>query len=189
MLFRKKGLPIVIVNPSAPVGPRRCETDADRANHRGFFEPPAARVSRHRIELGSRARRGRRAYSRGGKRPAGRALYFGQRGRQLDDAAKRSHVLEEITGLPAPKIKIPYWLAARVAEMSEYVAFFTGKAPRATLAGVRMARYKMWFNPQKPSANSACRRRRPNRRSPTPSTGFARTGMWGSENSRRKFAD
>jgi len=34
----------------------------------------------------------------------------------------------------------------------------TGKPPRAPLAGVRMARYKMWFNPAKASANSACRK-------------------------------
>ena len=36
-----------------------------------------------------------------------------------------------------------------MAEVSEGIAFFTGKTPQATLAGVRMARYKMWFNPIK----------------------------------------
>jgi dihydroflavonol-4-reductase len=36
-----------------------------------------------------------------------------------------------------------------VAEVSEYIAFFTGKPPRAPMAGVRMAKYKMWFDPAK----------------------------------------
>ena len=33
--------------------------------------------------------------------------------------------------------------------MSEGISFVTGKPPRAPLAGVRMAKYKMWFNPAK----------------------------------------
>ena len=53
--------------------------------------------------------------------------------------------LEKITGLPAPRIKMPYWLALGVAQFSEGIAFFTGRAPQATLAGVRMARHKMWY--------------------------------------------
>ena len=57
--------------------------------------------------------------------------------------------LEQITGLPAPKVKLPYWVALRVAQVSEGIAYFTGKPPQATLAGVRMARHKMWFNPGK----------------------------------------
>jgi dihydroflavonol-4-reductase len=58
-------------------------------------------------------------------------------------------VLEEITGVPAPKRKIPYRVALAVAHVNEMISFFTGKPPRAPLAGVRMARYKMWFNPAK----------------------------------------
>ena len=29
------------------------------------------------------------------------------------------------------------------------ISTFTGKPPKAPLAGVRMAKYKMWFNPAK----------------------------------------
>ena len=58
-------------------------------------------------------------------------------------------VLEEITGVPAPKMKIPYRVALAAAHVDEMISFFTGKPPRAPLAGVRMARYKMWFNPAK----------------------------------------
>ena len=54
-----------------------------------------------------------------------------------------------ITGIRAPRTQIPFWVAIRVAEVSEHIAHFTGRAPQATLAGVRMAKYKMWFNPGK----------------------------------------
>ena len=33
--------------------------------------------------------------------------------------------------------------------MNEKIAFVTGKPPQVPLAGVRMARDKMWFNPAK----------------------------------------
>ncbi len=58
-------------------------------------------------------------------------------------------VLEEITGLPAPKMKVPLLGRACAAHVDETISSFTGKAPKAPLAGVRMAKYKMWFNPAK----------------------------------------
>ena len=56
-------------------------------------------------------------------------------------------VLEEISGVPAPKIRIPYLVALAAAHVNEAISSFTGKTPKAPLAGVRMARDKMWFNP------------------------------------------
>jgi len=58
-------------------------------------------------------------------------------------------VLQELTGIPAPKVKIPYWFAYRVAEVNEMVSKITRRPPRAPLAGVRMAKNKMWFSPAK----------------------------------------
>ena len=55
----------------------------------------------------------------------------------------------EITGIPAPETKIPYWVALAAGHVSENIALVTGKPPRVPLAGVRMAKYKMWFNPAK----------------------------------------
>jgi dihydroflavonol-4-reductase len=55
--------------------------------------------------------------------------------------------LEKLTGIPAPTMRVPHWLALRAAEANEIVSFFTGKPPRAPVAGVKMAKYKMWFNP------------------------------------------
>src|SRR5438094_733130 len=57
--------------------------------------------------------------------------------------------LEEISGVPAPKVRIPYRVALAAAHVNEALAAVTGKPPKAPLAGVRMAKYKMWFNPDK----------------------------------------
>ena len=40
-------------------------------------------------------------------------------------------------------------MAFAAACVDETLSRFTGKPPRAPLAGVRMARYKMFFNPAK----------------------------------------
>ena len=58
-------------------------------------------------------------------------------------------VLSEITGLPAPGFRVPYFVALLAAHLDERIASITGKPPKAPLAGVRMAKYKMFFNPAK----------------------------------------
>jgi dihydroflavonol-4-reductase len=58
-------------------------------------------------------------------------------------------VLEEITGLPAPRCRMPYPAALATAHLSELLARVTGQPPIASLEGVRMARHKMFYNPAK----------------------------------------
>jgi len=57
--------------------------------------------------------------------------------------------LQEITGLPAPRMQVPYWVSLAASHVDEGFSRFTGKPPKAPLAGVLMARYKMFFNPAK----------------------------------------
>src|SRR5207245_4318829 len=58
-------------------------------------------------------------------------------------------VLEELSGVPAPKVRIPYIVALAAAHVNEAMSSLSGKPPKAPLAGVRMAKYKMFFNPAK----------------------------------------
>ncbi|HEY5044165.1 MAG TPA: hopanoid-associated sugar epimerase [Verrucomicrobiae bacterium] len=147
-LFRKKGLPIIIVNPSAPIGPGDVKPTptgrviVDFLNRRmpAYLETGLNWVHVRDVAIGHilAAEKGR----------------FGERyilGHADGNWTMKQTfaVLEELTGIPAPRMKIPYWLAVRVAEVNEYFSFFTGKPPQAPMAGVRMAKYKMWFNPQK----------------------------------------
>jgi dihydroflavonol-4-reductase len=57
--------------------------------------------------------------------------------------------LEKITNIPAPKMQVPYAVALGAAYANEAISFLTHKPPKAPLAGVRMAKYKMFFNPAK----------------------------------------
>jgi len=56
-------------------------------------------------------------------------------------------VLSELTGIPAPRHQVPYPVALGFAHLNEQWSRWTGRPPKAPVAGVKMARYKMWFNP------------------------------------------
>ena len=56
--------------------------------------------------------------------------------------------LSDLTGVPVPRIRIPYQLGLAIAGMSELWAdCVTGRMPKATLTGVRLARRLMHFDP------------------------------------------
>lgn len=58
--------------------------------------------------------------------------------------------IEGITGLAMPKRRIPYWLALMTGAISEFIAdYVTHRSPRASLTGVRLARYEMYFDSTK----------------------------------------
>jgi dihydroflavonol-4-reductase len=57
--------------------------------------------------------------------------------------------LEQISGIRAPTVKVPYFVALAAARINELASGVTGAPPKAPLAGVRMAKYKMFFNPAK----------------------------------------
>jgi dihydroflavonol-4-reductase len=144
----RKNLPIVIVNPSAPVGPRDVKPTptgqiiVDFLNRKlpayldtGLNWVHVRDVAAGHILAAERGRLGER-YILGNAQ--------GNWTLQQTLAA-----LEEITGISAPQLKIPHWVALAAAHVSESIACITGHPPKAPLAGVRMAKYKMWFNPQK----------------------------------------
>jgi len=147
-LFRKKGLPVVIVNPSAPVGPGDVKPTptgqiiVDFLNRRlpAYIDTGLNWVHVRDVVTGHilAAEKGQ----------LGQRYILGNRDGNWT-MQQTLAALAKITGLPAPTRKLPYWLVVRVAEVSEGIAFFTGKTPQATLAGVRMAKHKMWFDPGK----------------------------------------
>lgn len=57
--------------------------------------------------------------------------------------------LEQISGVAAPRFRVPYIVALLAAYFDEFKSRLTDRAPKAPLAGVRMARYKMFFDPSK----------------------------------------
>ena len=147
-LFQQQGWPVVIVNPSAPIGPGDVKPTptgqiiVDFLNRRlpAYLDTGLNWVHVRDVAVGHilAAEKGR---------PGQRYILGHAQGNWTLQQALAA--LEKITGLPAPRTRIPYWLALGVAHVSEGVARFTGKAPQATLAGVRMARRKMWYDPGK----------------------------------------
>jgi len=147
-LFRKNGLPIVIVNPSAPIGPgdwRPTPTGAITVSflnrqlpaymNTGLNFVHVRDVAVGHVLAAEKGRLGERYIL--GHREGNWTLH-----QLLTELAK-------ITGLPVPRRQLPYSLALGIAKVSEALAWFTGRPPLATQAGVRMARDKMWFDPDK----------------------------------------
>lgn len=143
-----KGLPIVIVNPTAPIGPRdvkptptgRVIVDYLNRAMPGYVDTGLNWVHVRDVCAGHilAAERGR----------IGERYILGhsEGNWSLHHAFE---ILQELTGIPAPRLKVPYGVALAAAFFDEAKAFVTGKAPRAPLAGVRMAKYKMYFDPTK----------------------------------------
>ena len=143
-----QGLPIVIVNPSAPVGPRDVKPTptgqviVDFLNRAmtGFVDTGLNWVHVRDVVQGHilAAQRGR----------LGERYILGN-GQGNWTMRETLAILEKITGLPAPKFQVPYAVALAAAYVNEGLARVTGQPPEAPLAGVRMAKYKMFFNPAK----------------------------------------
>lgn len=143
-----QGLPVVIVNPSAPVGPRDVKPTptgqviVDFLNRQmpAYLDTGLNWVHVRDVAVGHilAAEKGRT-----GERYI---LGHGAGNWTMQEAFA---VLQEITGLAAPRLRVPYPVALAAAYANEAVSFFTKQSPKAPLAGVRMAKYKMFFNPAK----------------------------------------
>ncbi|WP_019507248.1 hopanoid-associated sugar epimerase [Pleurocapsa sp. PCC 7319] len=57
--------------------------------------------------------------------------------------------LAAITGLPAPKYSIPYWIPYTAAWIEEKILAKLGKKPTIALDGVRMSKQKMFYDASK----------------------------------------
>ena len=143
-----KGLPVVIVNPSAPIGPRDVKPTPTGKVIVDFLnrEMPAyldtglnwAHVRDVAVGHILAAEKGR----------LGERYILGSASGNWT-MKEAFAVLAEITKLPAPKFQVPYAVALMAAHVDETISRFTGKPPKAPVGGVRMAKYKMFFNPAK----------------------------------------
>jgi dihydroflavonol-4-reductase len=143
-----QGMPVVIVNPSAPVGPRdarptptgRVIVDFLNRAMPGYVETGLNWVHVRDVAVGHilAAERGRV----GERYILGNAAGNWTLRRTFD-------VLSELSGVPAPRLRVPWSVAFTAACAGEAWAKVSGKPPRAPLAGVRMAKHWMWFNPAK----------------------------------------
>ncbi|MBL6764933.1 MAG: NAD-dependent epimerase/dehydratase family protein [Verrucomicrobiae bacterium] len=142
------GLPVVVVNPSAPVGPRDVKPTptgkviVDFLNRAmpAYLDTGLNWVHVRDVAAGHvlAAEKGR----------VGERYILGNRNGNWS-MKEAFAVLEELAGVSAPKVRIPYAVAWTAAQVDEVISRITGTPPKAPIAGVRMARYKMYFNPEK----------------------------------------
>ena len=138
------GLPVVIVNPSTPIGPLDYKPTptgriiVDFLNRR----MPAYVETGLNLACVEDVARGHLLAAEHGR--IGEKYILGGENLTLERMLQR---LAALSGLPAPRVKIPYAVAFGFALGAEAVArTVTHRAPRASLTEVRMARKKMFFD-------------------------------------------
>lgn len=138
-----KGAPVVIASPTAPMGPfdvkptptGRVVLDFLRGKMPGYME-----TGLNVIDVQDCAR-GHLLAAKLGK--PGRRYILGHQNLQIREIFE---LLAGLTGLPAPRFKVPKAVALMAAFGSELKSRLTGKPPVIPLAGVRMAMKPMWYD-------------------------------------------
>ncbi len=137
------GLPVIIVNPTAPVGDHdskptptgRIVLDFLKGDMPAFIDTGLNVVDARDVALGHllACERGR----------IGERYILGSENLTLAQILGK---LAAISGRPAPTVKLPYAAAYAAGVVTTAWAMVTGKPPRAPLDAVRMARKKMFVS-------------------------------------------
>ncbi len=144
--FAAAGLPVVIVNPTAPIGDHDIKPtptgaivlDFLKGDMPAYIDTGLNVVDARDVALGQLL-----ACEKG--RPGERYILGSENLTLAEILAK----LAAITGRPAPKIQLPYAVAYAAGVVTTAWARVSGKPPRAPLDAVRMARKKMFVTHRK----------------------------------------
>lgn len=141
------GAPVVVVNPTLPVGPgdRGCSPptrmmlDFCRGKRREYLDAELNLIDVRDVAEGMI-----RAMERG--RP-GRRYLLGHENLSIRTVFR---MLAQLTGLPEPRWRVPYPVALAAAYASEFIAdVLTHRSPAATITGVKLTRRRMHFDPRR----------------------------------------
>ncbi|HEY4744260.1 MAG TPA: hypothetical protein VIH45_06345, partial [Desulfuromonadaceae bacterium] len=144
--FIAQGLPLVIVNPSTPVGPLDIKPTptgkiiVDFLNRR----MPAYLDTGLNIIAVEDCARGHILAEQKGR--IGEKYILGNSNLTLSAIFG---LLAEITGLGAPRVRLPYLPILLAAYVNEGISAITGREPLIPLAGVQMAAKFMFFDSSK----------------------------------------
>src|SRR5207244_271026 len=142
--FAHQGLPVVVVNPSAPGGPWEVKPTPTGRMVVDFLEGKMVATLDTGLNL-VHVRDVARGHLLAGERgKIGEKYILGNRNISL---AEIGALLSEIAGIRPPRVRIPYWVAWSAALSMEAVARVTGAPPRVPLTAVRMAKKRMYFSP------------------------------------------
>ena len=139
--FAAKGFPVVIVNPTAPVGDHDFKPTPTGQTIVDFLRgrmPAYLDTGLNIVDVRDVARGHLLACEKG---RAGERYILGGENLTLEQIFAE---LSRQSGVPAPRLRIPYAVAWTAAAIGGVIANWTGMPPRAPLVGVRMAKKKMW---------------------------------------------
>lgn len=141
-----EGLPVVIVNPTTPVGPGDWKPTPTGKIILDFLlgRMPAYVDTGLNFVAVEDAARGHLLAAERGK--IGERYLLGGKNMTLKEVLD---ALAKITGLPAPVRQIPHGVALVAAYADAAFSRATGREPRIPVEGVRIARHKMFVNDAK----------------------------------------
>lgn len=135
------GVPVVIVNPTTPVGPGdwkptptgRIIVDFLNGKMPAYVDTGLNLVAVEDVAAGHllAAERGR----------AGERYLLGARNMTLKEILE---ALAAITGCPAPRVRLPHAVAFAAAYADEWFSRIVGRDPRIPVEGVKMSRHRMF---------------------------------------------
>jgi dihydroflavonol-4-reductase len=145
--YAKEGLPVVIVNPSTPVGVadvKPTPTGKIIVNFLNGKMPAYIDTGLNLIDVEDVAAGHLLAAEKG---RVGEKYLLGNENLTLQQIL---FLLAELTGQPAPRFKVPYWAALSVAYIDAAIArLIPGREPFVPPVGVKLSKKKMFFNPAK----------------------------------------
>jgi len=139
----REGAPVIIVNPSTPVGPGdwkptptgRIVLDFLNGRMPAYVQTGLNLVPVEDVAIGHclAAERGR----------IGERYILGGRNLMLKEILD---TLARMTGLPSPRVRLPHAVALAAGHADQWVSRVLNRPPRIPLEGVRMARHKMFVD-------------------------------------------
>lgn len=144
--FVQEGLPIVIVNPSTPIGPFDIKPTPTGQIILDFLKRkmPAYMDTGLNLVAVEDVAKGHLLACEKGK--VGERYILGDENLKLIEIFK---ILQDITKLKAPKVRIPYFVGYMSGFVSELFAKITHSEPSIPLDGVKMAKKYMFFDASK----------------------------------------
>jgi dihydroflavonol-4-reductase len=144
--FCHQGLPLVVVNPSTPIGPWDVKPTPTGKIVVDFLRrkmPAYLDTGLNLIDVRDVAH-GHLLAAQHGK--LGERYILGHRNMSLRGMLQ---MLADVSGLSAPRLRMPYSVALAAGYVSTWVARVTRQPPLVPLVGVKMARRPMYFTARK----------------------------------------
>lgn len=141
-----RGLPVVIVNPSTPIGEGDIKPTPTGQMIVDFLNrrlPAYVDTGLNLVDVRDVAEGHLAAAERG---CVGERYILGNRNMTLREILE---TLARLTGLPAPAVRLPHWIPLAAAAVTTGVARVTGRPPRVSLESVRMSTHRMFFDAKK----------------------------------------